>query len=508
MSKPRRLATLALVAGTLAVATGVALPGVGPATQASRPGAATDPSPFVRVQAAPPGRASAVPPVSVPNFTTLVERVGPAVVNITTTRKGARSGSPDFGISPDDPMFEFFRRFLPQPPGGGEEGRGPREFRSQGLGSGFIVSADGFILTNAHVVAEATEVTVRLADAKREFKARVIGLDARTDVALLKVDASDLPAAKLATSERVRPGEWVAAIGSPFGFDNTITAGIVSATERALPSESLVPFIQTDVAVNPGNSGGPLINLQGEVVGINSQIYSRTGGYMGVSFAIPIEVAMDVAEQLRTTGKVTRGRLGVSIQPVTQELARSFGLEQASGVLVAGVEPNSPASRAGLASGDIILSFNGKPVRSANELPRNVAGTKPGTEVSLEVWRKGRRQTLAATVGEFAAEQQPVAQAPRDSSRAANRLGLVVSELPAERRRALGIDHGLVVDEVQGPASETQIRRGDVIVALNGSPLESVKSLEEALAAQQSGSSVALLVRRGDASLYVPVPVG
>lgn len=317
-------------------------------------------------------------------------------MNVLTTRK-VRTGGPEF---PDDPVFDFFRRFAPNPQGRGAEPR------SQGLGSGFIISTDGYMLTNAHVVAESEDVTVRLADA-REFKARIIGVDARTDVALLKVEASGLPTVTPGNSERLKVGEWVAAIGSPFGFANTITAGIVSAKGRSLADESLVPFIQTDVAVNPGNSGGPLLNLQGEVVGINSAIYSRTGGYMGVAFAIPIEVALDVTRQLRETGKVTRGKLGVQIQALTPELAKSFKIDDVNrGVLVASVEPNGPADKAGLQAGDIIVGFNGSPVTSVNELPRMVAATRPGMPVVLDVWRNGEKRQLKATLAAFASERR------------------------------------------------------------------------------------------------------
>src|SRR3954466_7231832 len=329
-----------------------------------------------------------------PDFTRLMKSDGPAVVNIISTSKAAASsgrGQPP-QAQEDDPMLEFFRRFMPDLPPGGPGGA-PGQPRG-GIGSGFIISADGFILTNAHVVADFDEVTVRLADAKREFKAKVNGLDKRTDVALIKVDARDLPTVKLGNSSQVEPGQWVAAIGSPFGFDNSISAGIVSATGRALPDESFVPFIQTDVAVNPGNSGGPLINLKGEVIGINSQIYSRTGGYIGVSFAIPIEVALDVAKQLQASGKVTRGRLGVAVQPVTKELAESFKLDSATGVVVANVEAGSPAAKAGLKAGDVILGFNGKAIDNPTDLPRLVAAARPGQSAQLDVWRNGKRERI------------------------------------------------------------------------------------------------------------------
>jgi serine protease Do len=351
-------------------------------------------------QALPAAPASPAPPavgtgrVASPDFTALVRKEGPAVVNVTTILN-TRRGEAQFR---DDPLFDFFRRFMPNLP------EGEREFRGQGLGSGFIISPDGYVMTNAHVIAEAAEVTVRLADSKREFKANVIGIDRRTDIALLKLAATGLPTATLGNSQSLEPGEWVVAIGSPFGFENTITAGIVSAKGRSLPDESFVPFIQTDVAVNPGNSGGPLLNARGEVVGINSQIYSRTGGYMGVSFAIPIEVALDVARELQAHGTVTRGRLGVRIAEVTQGVADSLRLGSPRGVLIAAVERGGPADRAGLQAGDVILAYQGKTIGNPNELPRLVAATKPGTQITLDIWRKGATRQLNATVGELPRE--------------------------------------------------------------------------------------------------------
>jgi serine protease Do len=433
-----------------------------------------------------------------PDFTVLVERQGPAVVNVVTTRK-LRAGA---GLDmPDDPIFDFFRRFMPNPPEAGPESKG------QGIGSGFIISADGFILTNAHVVADADEVVVRLADA-REFKGKIVGVDTRTDVALLKVTATGLPTVTLGNSENLKVGEWVAAIGSPFGFANTITAGIVSAKGRSLPDESFVPFIQTDVAVNPGNSGGPLLNLRGEVVGINSAIYSRTGGYMGVSFAIPIEVALDVGKQLQQTGKVTRGRLGVQIQALTPELAKSFKLEDTKGVLVAAVEPGSPAAKAGLQSGDIIVSFDGKPVQNANELPRMVAASKPGTPVTLEISRNGTRRQVKATLAEFPTEATAAQQSSPEGkqAQASNRLGLALRELTPEQRKALGIGYGLLVEGVA--AQPGQIQRGDIIIAVNNVYFKSVDEFNKIVQQQPAGGILALLVRRGDAALFIPLRIG
>ncbi|MCW7541753.1 DegQ family serine endoprotease [Aquabacterium sp. A7-Y] len=445
---------------------------------------------------------AAVPP---PDFTALVERVGPAVVNVTTSGTGGAPAGAAPPVPPDDPLFDFFRRFMPPDPGGAE----PQEFRSRGVGSGFIIDAQGLVLTNAHVVAGADEVTVRLADNKREYRAKVVGNDPQTDVALLKVDAPQLPAAPLGDSTRLKAGEWVAAIGSPFGFANTITAGIVSATERTLPDETYVPFIQTDVAVNPGNSGGPLLNTRGEVVGINSQIYSRTGGYMGVSFAIPIAVAMDIAQQLRTDGHVTRGRLGVGIQEVTSQLAQSFKLKDARGALVTTVEPDGPADKAGIAAGDVILRFAGQEVADATALPRLVAQTKPGTTVDVEVWRGGASRTLKATVGAAPVPQEAKRTLPssQPGQQSSGRLGLMVSELPPAGRRALGVDYGLVVDGVRGPNADAPLQQGDVIVAVNSQRFKSLEEFNRHLAQAAPGDTVALLVRRGDASLYVPVTV-
>jgi serine protease Do len=440
---------------------------------------------------------------NLPDFTALMKQQGPAVVNVITKRepqKTARNQQGQQGQQPgqEDPLLEFFRRFMPDAP---ERAPGP----GQGLGSGFIISPDGYVLTNAHVVAGDGEVTVRLADAKREFKAKVVGVDERTDVALLKIEASGLPTVKLGKSAALQPGEWVAAIGSPFGFENTITAGIVSATGRSLPAETYVPFIQTDVAVNPGNSGGPLINLAGEVVGMNSMIYSQTGGYMGVSFAIPIEVALDVSKQLRAEGKVTRGRLGVRIQPMTRELAQSFKLESPNGALIASVDPGSPADKAGLKPGDVVLAFNGQPVDDPNKLPRLVAATKPGASATLKIWRDGKAEDVKFTAAELVAEAKP-AKPGGDKAVKPNRLGLVVSEIPPAQRRALGIDYGLVVE--QADAMRTPLKPGDVIVGVGSETIKSLEDFNRLIGEQKQGETVALLVRRGEATVYVPVEVG
>ena len=433
---------------------------------------------------------------NLPDFTALMKQQGPAVVNVITKRAEAKGTKPQ--AQADDPLQEFFRRFMPDSP---DRERGPG---GVGLGSGFIISQDGYVLTNAHVVG-GDEVTVRLADAKREFKAKVIGADERTDIALLKIEATGLPTVKLGKSASLQPGEWVAAIGSPFGFENTITAGIVSATGRSLPAETYVPFIQTDVAVNPGNSGGPLINLAGEVVGVNSMIYSQTGGYMGVSFAIPIEVALEVSKQLRAEGKVTRGRLGVRIQPITKELAQSFKLKEASGALIASVEPGSPADKAGLKPGDVVLAFNGQEIDDPNKLPRLVAATKPGQSATLRIWRNGTAEDVKFTAAELVAEAKAAKPEPEKATRP-NRLGLVVSELPPAQRKQLGIEYGLVVERAD--ASKTPLRPGDVIVGVGRERFSSLEDFNRLIEEQKQGDTVALLVKRGEATVYVPVEVG
>ncbi|PKO24291.1 MAG: protease Do, partial [Betaproteobacteria bacterium HGW-Betaproteobacteria-8] len=340
-----------------------------------------------------------------PDFTQLAEKQGPAVVNISITQVVQGNGSPFAGMPNDEALAELFRRFgIPMPgvPGGG--GGPQQEYKSQSLGSGFIISSDGYIMTNAHVIRDASEVVVKLND-KREFSAKIIGADARTDVALLKIEASGLPKVTIGNPEQLKVGEWVVAIGSPFGLESTLTAGVVSAKGRALPQENFVPFIQTDVAINPGNSGGPLFNLKGEVVGINSQIYSRTGGYMGLSFAIPIDVAMEISDQLRASGKVSRGWLGIGIQEISKELAESFGMKSTNGALVSNVEKGSPAEKGGLEPGDVILKFDNKPIETSSDLPRVVGATKPGKQVPVEILRKGNTRNLSITLGEMPTEK-------------------------------------------------------------------------------------------------------
>ncbi|WIM06328.1 MAG: DegQ family serine endoprotease [Candidatus Nitricoxidivorans perseverans] len=445
-----------------------------------------------------------------PDFTELAEKQGAAVVNISTTQvvKGNRNPfGHAFPFDEDDPALEFFRRFMPrQIPGL------PREFRSESLGSGFIISADGHILTNAHVVDGADEVLVKLTD-KREFKARVIGADRRTDVALIKIEAGGLPTVRLGDPEKLRVGEWVVAIGAPFGFDNSVTAGIVSAKGRSLPQENFVPFIQTDVAINPGNSGGPLFNMKGEVVGMNSQIYSRSGGYMGVSFAIPIDLAMEVQSQLRAGGKVSRGRIGVVIQEVTKELAESFGLAKAVGALIASVEKGSPADRGGIEAGDVILRFEGRAIGQSGDLPRIVGAMKPGSKAGVQIWRKGSTRDLTLTVGEMP-EEKTAGRAMRRGGREAepapaNRLGLVLSEPSPEQRRQIGITHGLVVEEVRNGGARIDLRPGDIILALvsKGSQTEvkSVDQFNDLLSRFDRTSSITLLVRRGDSQTFITI---
>jgi serine protease Do len=445
-----------------------------------------------------------------PDFTELVEKQGATVVNISTTQviKGRRGAQP-FPFDGDDAAQELLRRFfpgqIPNQPGM------PQEFKNRSLGSGFIVSADGHILTNAHVVDGADEVLVKLTD-KREFKAKVLGTDKRTDVALIKIEASNLPVAKLGDSSKLKVGEWVVAIGSPFGFENTVTAGIVSAKGRSLAHENFVPFIQTDVAINPGNSGGPLFNMKGEVIGINSQIYSRSGGSMGLSFAIPIDLAMDVQTQLKAKGKVSRGRLGIGIQEVSKELAESFNLGKPQGALVASVEKGSAADKAGIEVGDIILKFDGKSVAESSDLPRMVGSTRPGSKSTVQVWRKGSSRDLSVTVGEIPDEDGTTRTASRGGKSVEpppNRLGLVLSVPTAEQKRALGIQHGLIVDEVKNSGARSELRAGDVILSaiVKGSQAD-VKSLaqfNDLLQGLEKNGSMTLLVRRGDAQTFITI---
>jgi serine protease Do len=439
-----------------------------------------------------------------PDFTELVEKQGPAVVNVSTTQiihsAQAFPGMPN--LPEGDPFYEFFRRFAPQ--------QAPRDQETQSLGSGFIISDDGYILTNAHVVESADKITVRLTD-KREFKAKVIGSDKRTDVALLKIEATGLPKVSQGDPSLLKVGEWVLAIGSPFGFDSSVTAGIVSAKGRSLPQENFVPFIQTDAAINPGNSGGPLFNMKGEVIGINSQIYSRSGGYMGLSFAIPIDVAMDVVNQLRSSGKVTRGRIGVSIQEVTRELADSFGLTKLAGALISDVEKGGPADKAGILASDVILKFDGKAVNTSNDLPRIVAATRPGNKVSVQLWRKGETREVTVTVGEIADDSRVAPRRNKNGStvppvsESSERLGLELAELTSEQKAELQVDGGLLVEDAKGAAARAELRRDDVILAINNMAIKTLAQFNDLLKRIPKGRNVALLVRHGDATSYVAI---
>ncbi len=444
-----------------------------------------------------PGGAAALP-----DFTALVEQYGKAVVNVEVIQQPRQTDGPG-GLTADDPLLDFFRRFgLPPPQGGGPEQGMP----ARGAGSGFIVSNDGYILTNAHVVAEADEVTVRLTD-RREFPAKVIGFDPRSDVAVIKIEAKDLPTVRMGDPSQLRPGEWVLAIGSPFGLDSSATAGIVSATSRAVGGpETYVPFIQTDVAVNPGNSGGPLFNLRGEVIGMNSMIFSRTGGYMGLSFAIPIDVANDVREQLIKTGRVVRGRIGVAVQEVNAQLAQSFGLDRPRGALVSAAEKDSPAAKADVKAGDVILAVNGREIDRVGDLRNEVSKTKPGSTAELRVWRDGKERTVKVQVDELE-EQEPVRAAARQSGGDETaRLGIAVRPLTPEEKRQVETEGSLVVQEVSGPAAAAGVQPGDIILGVNGKSVTSVQQLRGAVKGQQS--TVALLVERGNAQIFIPIRGG
>jgi len=441
-----------------------------------------------------------------PDFTDLYERQGPAVVSIDVTQKARRQRFPD--ISEDDPFYEFFRRFGQIPRGGGPGGQ--REFETQSTGSGFILSGDGYIVTNAHVVDESTEVTVRLTD-KREFVAKVVGTDKRTDVALLKIDAKDLPRVVIGDPDKLKVGEWVVAIGKPFGLENTMTAGIVSAKGRDLPQENLVPFIQTDVAINPGNSGGPLFNMKGEVVGINSLIYSRTGGYMGLAFAVPIDIAMNSVKQLQEKGRVTRGRIGVQIQEVSKEVADSFGLKQAQGALVNSVEKDGPSAKAGVEAGDIILKVDGRDVKQSNDLPRIITSVRPGTKVTLTVWRKGASRDIPVMVAELKEDAQTAstprrqnAPAPKEKAKP-NRMNLVLADLTEEQKKELDVKGGVLVEDVAGVV-RGNIQPNDVILAViqRGQSIEAktAAQVNDILAKLDKGGSVTMQLKRGDNTFF------
>jgi len=444
-----------------------------------------------------------------PDFTELVEQVGPSVVNIRTSEKVASRGA---ASGMDEDMLEFFRRFgvpipnLPQRPQRPQQPQQPEEEQPRGVGSGFILTQDGYVMTNAHVVEGASEVIVTLTD-KREFKAKIIGSDKRTDVAVVKIEATGLPAVKVGDVNRLKVGEWVMAIGSPFGLENTVTAGIVSAKQR--DTGEYIPFIQTDGAINPGNSGGPLINMRGEVVGINSQIYSRSGGFMGISFAIPMDEAIRVSDQLRTTGKVTRGRIGVQIGAVTKDVAESIGLGKAQGALVSAVEAGSPAEKAGIEPGDVITRYEGKAIDKFGDLPRMVGNTKPGTKSAITVFRRGSQRDLTITIAEVEPDEKTAAastpseeKAPKASA-AAQQLGLAVAELTEAQKKELKVKGGVRVVSAEGAAARAGLREGDVLLAVANTEVAGLKSFEAALAKADKAKPINLLVRRGEWAQYV-----
>ena len=449
-----------------------------------------------RAGAATPQAASAAPQVMLPDFADLAAKQGPAVVHIAVSKEARKVSGHMFRNLPNqDDLPPFFRNFpMPQMPD-----EGP----SQGLGSGFIVSPDGIVLTNAHVVDGADTVVVTLTD-KREYTAKVLGKDKTTDIAVLKIDAKDLPVVAIGDPAGTRVGEWVVAIGAPFGLDNTVTAGIVSAKGRSLPGDAAVPFIQTDAAVNPGNSGGPLFNLKGEVIGINSQIFSRSGGLQGLAFAIPIDVAMDVKDQIAHNGKVTHGRLGVSIQEVNQSLAETFGLSKPGGALVGSVVKDGPAAKAGIEAGDVILKFDGKTITRSADLPPMVAKVKPGSTVALELWRDGKAKNVTATIGELRDSAAVVADA--SDAAAQGKLGVAVRALSPEERKAADGVSGVLVEDVAGAAEKAGVRPGDVILAVNNTKVKSPEHLQELVG--KAGKTIALLIQRDEARIFIPVTIG
>jgi len=431
-----------------------------------------------------------------PDFTALVDKAGAAVVNISTIGKTRQAALDQDEMDPD--LGDFLRRFgFPNGPQGQ-----PRTLPSRGVGSGFIVSPDGYIVTNAHVVDGASEVNVKLTD-RREFTAKVIGADKRTDIALIKIDAKNLPALDLSSPPSVKKGEWVIAIGSPFGFENSVSAGIVSGLHRALPGGQMTPFIQTDVAVNPGNSGGPLLNTAGQVVGVNSQIYSRSGGFMGLSFSIPADVAAKVADQLRTHGKVAHGRIGVGVQPLDQSLAQSFGLPDSNGALVGTVQKDSPAAKAGFKSGDVIRKIDGVAITDTTDVTSRIGNMAPGSKTDIEVWREGKPVTLATTIGTL--DEEKVASNSTDKAERGGKLGLAARPLTPDEKQQVGHD-GLVVEQASGPAALAGIQAGDVIVGVGTAKVKTLDELRRLV--EKSGKTVALLVERDGRQIYVPIRVG
>ena len=429
-----------------------------------------------------------------PDFTALAEKAGGSVVNISVTGKTKVAGFDPHDFGEDNPFGEFFKRF------GGKDGfpQMPKSVPTQGLGSGFIVSPDGYIITNAHVVDGASEVTVKLTD-RREFNAKVVGADPRTDIALIKIDAKNLPALDMSAPPGVKQGEWVVAIGSPFGFENSISAGIVSGVHRALPGGQMTPFIQTDVAVNPGNSGGPLLNAAGQVVGVNSQIYSRSGGFMGLSFAIPADVAAKVADQLKAHGKVSHGKLGVGIQQLNQSLAQSFGLPDTNGALVGSVEKGSPAEKAGIRTGDVIRKIDGVAMLDSTDVTSRIGNSAPGTKLALELWRDGKPVTVSATIGSF--DEEKVATSDEDSA-SKGKLGLALRPLTPDEKKEVGHD-GLVVENATGPAARAGIQAGDLIVGVGTAKVTTIDELKKHV--DKAGKSIALLIERDGRQIFVPL---
>ena len=474
---PSRLVLALLAAGAIGGAGATAaFGGVSMAANAPSPVAAAAP---------------AISPSSPPNFVQITHDYGPAVVNISIS--GTRKVSDD----DDDPFAQFFGQ-IP----GARGGMPSREVPIRGEGSGFIVSSDGIILTNAHVVQGAKEVTVKLTD-RREFSAKVLGADTQTDVAVIKIDAKNLPVVKVGDVNQLQVGEWVLAIGSPFGFENSVTAGVVSAKGRSLPDDSLVPFIQTDVAVNPGNSGGPLFNARGEVVGINSQIYSRTGGFQGLSFSIPIDVAYKIKDQILEHGKVQHARLGVTVQEVNQDLANSFKLDTPSGALVSSVEKGSAAEKAGLQPGDVVRKINGKTIVSSGDLASLITLATPGEKITLDLWRNGGAKEVVATLGGIPKDRTQASGESREVQK--GQLGLALRPLSPQEQEASGTQ-GLLIEQSAGPAAKAGIQAGDVLLSLNGVPVHNVGQVKDALS--KAGKTVALLVQRGEDKIFVPVQLG
>ena len=489
---------LALLAAGVVGGVGVEL------TAGARAHASSAPVPVLTASA---GSASG-PVVTAPDFSSIAERYGTSVVNISVVGKLPTSADNDEQtsapqIDPNDPFYEFFKRFGGMPGMPGQRGQGGAEQPSRGQGSGFIVSADGLILTNAHVVRDASEVIVKLTD-RREFKAKVLGSDPKTDVAVLRIYAKNLPVVPLGSARDLKVGEWVLAIGSPFGFENSVTAGVVSAKGRSLPDDNFVPFIQTDVAVNPGNSGGPLFNGRGEVVGINSQIYSRTGGYQGLSFAIPMETVIRVKDQIVATGKAQHARLGVAIQDVNQTLAESFKLDKPEGALVSSVQPGGPAEKAGLKVGDVIRGVDGKAIISSSDLPNLIGQTMPGETVTVAVWRKGEALDIKAKLGDA---NEKVAKADaKEGAADQGRLGLALRPLAPNEKSEAGVASGLLVEGVQGPAALAGVLPGDVLLAVNGAPVNDVAQVRSAVG--HANKSLALLIQRDGDQIFVPVRLG